>query len=257
MELSLLDSIILGAVEGFTEFLPVSSTGHMIVVSELLGLPNSEFLKSFEIAIQLSAIFAVLFLYKKPLAKFDGLWLKLAIAFIPTGVAGFLFYKAIRELFTSATVAYMFIIGGVIFILFEYFYYKEEKVKIHNLEEISYKDAFIIGLFQVLALIPGTSRSGASIIGALTLRVNRKTSAEFSFLLAIPTMVVATAYDLYKNFSELHFDNLAILGSGFIFSFIFAVISIKLFLKLLENFTFVIFGVYRIIFGILLLFFIS
>lgn len=253
--MTIFDAIWLGIIEGITEFIPVSSTGHLIVLSELLGLEQNSVNKAFEVIIQLAAIMALVFIYPSKFTfKHINLWLKIALAFIPIGITGLIFSEQVKNLFSIEIVAYMFIIGGIVFLIIEKFY-DENKKHISNVEDVSFKQAFYIGLAQIFALIPGTSRAGASIIGAMLVGFNRKASAEFSFLLAVPVMVATTFYDVYKNYEDIiqdgNFLNLAI---GFIVSFIVAFIVIKIFLKFLEKFTFVAFGIYRILFGILILF---
>jgi undecaprenyl-diphosphatase len=185
--------------------------------------------------------------------KHFDLWTKVFIAFLPIAVLGYTFSEQVKAMFNIEIVAWMFIIGGIIFLIVEKFY-KEDETHTLDVENVTYKQALWIGIAQIFALIPGTSRAGASIIGAMLVGLNRKTSAEFSFLLAFPVMCATTAYDLLKHYEELfitsNFINLAV---GFIISFIVAFLTIKLFLKFLESFTFVAFGVYRILFGILLL----
>ncbi|MFV7791102.1 undecaprenyl-diphosphate phosphatase [Aliarcobacter lanthieri] len=252
--MTIFDAIWLGIIEGITEFIPVSSTGHLIVLSELLGLEQNSVNKAFEVIIQLAAIMALVFIYPSKFTfKHINLWLKIALAFIPIGITGFIFSEQVKNLFSIEIVAYMFIIGGIVFLIVEKFY-DENKKHISDVEDVSFKQAFYIGLAQIFALIPGTSRAGASIIGAMLVGFNRKASAEFSFLLAVPVMVATTFYDAYKNYEDIiqgsNFLNLAI---GFIVSFIVAFIVIKIFLKFLEKFTFVAFGIYRILFGILIL----
>lgn len=253
--MDLLDAFILGIVEGLTEFLPVSSTGHMILTSSILDINLDEhFWKNFLIIVQLGSILAVLFVFWQRLAQSLEIWFKLAIAFIPTGLAGLLIYPFIKQLFNGYIVAFMLIIGGLVFILIERSY-QGKAYAINSLENISFKKAFFIGIFQALAIIPGTSRSGASIIGGLILGLNRKCAAEFSFLLAIPTMFVATAYDIYKNPHLLSSqDSLFVLLIGFITAFVVAVFVIKIFLNFIARFSFVPFGIYRIFLGILFLF---
>jgi len=247
--LGIVESIILGIVEGITEFLPVSSTGHLILASHIMGIQQTTTHKTFEVAIQLGSILAVVFLYRKRLFQDINLWKKLIIAFIPTGILGFALYKIIKSLFSPYVVAFMLISGGIIFILIEKFY-KNKEYKIKSLDDISYLKAFFIGIFQSLAMIPGTSRSGATIIGGLLLGFDRKTAAEFSFLLAVPTMFVATGYDIFKNYREFQPDNWITLITGFTTAFIFAVISIKFLLNFLKNHSFIPFGIYRIVLGI-------
>jgi undecaprenyl-diphosphatase len=251
--MDIIQAVILGIVEGLTEFLPVSSTGHLIVVSEWLGIVQNEVNTSFEIVIQLAAILAVVANYKDKftLNKID-LWLKVTLAFIPIAAIGFLFSSQIKALFSVNVVAIMFIIGGIAFLILEYFY-QESNASTKDVEEVSYKQAAVIGLAQVLAVIPGTSRAGSTIVGALLVGLNRKASAEFSFLLALPVMVAACGYELLKHHKEFSESNLIVLGIGFITAFIVAYFVMKLFIRFLEKFTFVAFGIYRIIFGLFLL----
>jgi len=252
--MTIFDSIILGIIEGFTEFLPISSTGHLIIASKFLGIDESSVNKAFQVIIQFSAILAVFFNYKDKfkISKFS-LWIKVFLAFIPIGSVGFLFSHQIKELFSINIVAIMFIVGGIIFILVEKFALHVEKETIDDVEKVSLKQAMLIGFTQIFALIPGTSRAGSTIIGALLVGLSRRASAEFSFLLAFPVMSAVTAYDLLKHYHEFTGANLLNLGIGFIVSFLVAFLTIKLFLKFLDKFTFIPFGIYRIIFGIYLL----
>jgi len=252
--MTIFDSIILGMIEGFTEFLPISSTGHLIVASEFLGINQTGVTKAYEMIIQFSAILAVMFNYKEKftLQKIE-LWKKVFIAFLPIGVVGFLLSSQIKELFSIEIVAVMFIIGGIVFLIVEKFFIKDENNLIDDVEKISLKQSLIIGFAQVFALIPGTSRAGSTIIGALMLGISRKASAEFSFLLAFPVMSAVTGYDLLKHYKEFSDTNLLTLGIGFIVSFIVAYLTIKLFMAFLDRFTFVAFGIYRILFGMILL----
>lgn len=252
--MTIFDSILLGIIEGFTEFLPISSTGHLIVASHFLGIDQTAITKAYEVIIQFAAILAVFFTYREKFTfkKID-LWVKVFLAFIPIGAIGFLFSTQIKELFSIQVVAGMFVVGGVIFLIVEKFFIKNEHELIDDVESITLKQSLIIGLAQVFALIPGTSRAGSTIVGALLVGLSRKASAEFSFLLAFPVMSGVTAYDLLKHYSEFTSANLLTLSIGFIASFIVAYITIQLFLKFLEKFTFVAFGIYRIIFGVILL----
>ncbi len=252
--MSIFDSILLGVIEGFTEFLPISSTGHLIVASHFLGIDQTSVTKAYEVIIQFAAILAVIFNYKEKftLRKID-LWSKVFLAFLPIGVVGFLFSHQIKELFSITVVAIMFIVGGVIFVLVEKFFIPQEKSMIEDVEAVSFKQAIIIGVAQVFALVPGTSRAGSTIIGALLVGLSRRASAEFSFLLAFPVMGAVTAYDLLKHYKEFSDANLLTLGIGFFVAFGVAYLTIKLFLKFLEKFTFLFFGIYRIIFGVVLL----
>ncbi|WP_455757014.1 undecaprenyl-diphosphate phosphatase [Sulfurimonas sp.] len=252
--MTIFDSIILGVIEGFTEFLPISSTGHLIVASEFLGIDQTNVTKAYEVIIQFAAIFAVFFNYKEKftIKKID-LWTKVFLAFLPIGTVGYIFSSQIKELFSIEVVAIMFIIGGVIFLVVEKFFIPNETRMIDDVEKVTYKQALIIGFAQIFALIPGTSRAGSTIIGALLVGLNRRASAEFSFLLAFPVMSAVTGYDLLKHYHEFSDANLITLAVGFVVSFFVAYLTIKLFLAFLEKFTFVAFGIYRIIFGVLLL----
>ncbi len=251
--MSILESIILGIIEGFTEFLPISSTGHMIIASDLMDIQQINMTSAFEVIIQFSAILAVVFNYKDKftLQKIE-LWKKIVLAFIPIGAVGFVFASTIKAMFVPSIVAFAFIIGGIIFLVVEKFYKNEEHL-IDDVEKVSYTQAFYIGLAQVAALIPGASRAGASIIGAMLVGLNRKASAEFSFLLALPVMCATTGYDLVKHYHEFVGANFIVLAVGFITSFIVAYLTMKLFIEFLSRFTFVAFGIYRIIVGVLLL----
>ncbi|HEB87278.1 MAG TPA: undecaprenyl-diphosphate phosphatase [Gammaproteobacteria bacterium] len=252
--MTVFDSIILGIIEGFTEFLPISSTGHMIVASQFLGIEQTSVTKAYEVIIQFAAILAVFFNYrdKFTLKKID-LWKKVILAFIPIGVVGFVFSHQIKELFSIEIVAIMFIVGGIIFLLVERFFIPNEADLIDDVEKVTFKQSLWIGFAQVFALIPGTSRAGSTIIGALLVGLSRKASAEFSFLLAFPVMSAVTAFDLLKHYHEFSDANLMILGIGFVVAFIVAYLTIKLFLVFLEKSTFVPFGIYRILFGAILL----
>jgi undecaprenyl-diphosphatase len=250
--MNLLDAVILGIIEGITEFLPISSTGHMILLSSLLSIKQDTFTKTFEIAIQLGAILAVISIYKDKLLKNLILWKKLITAFIPTGILGLLLHSCVEKLFSPLVVSIALIFWGIVFIVIELLF-KNKENKIENPEDISYLKAVMIGIFQSLAMIPGTSRSGATIIGGLILGLNRVAATEFSFLLAIPTMCAATGFELLKNFKELSLENFGMLGIGFITAFIFAFISVKWLLKFIKTHTFIPFGIYRIIVGIIFL----
>ncbi len=252
--MTIYDSIILGVIEGFTEFLPISSTGHMIVASKFMGIDQTSVTKAYEVIIQFAAILAVIFNYKEKftLEKIE-LWKKVFLAFLPIGVVGFIFSHQIKELFSINIVAIMFIVGGIIFLIVEKFYIPNEEHLTDDVEAVTYKQSMWIGIAQVFALIPGTSRAGSTIIGALLVGMSRKASAEFSFLLAFPVMSAVTAHDIVKYYHDFSGANLEVLIVGFVVAFIVAYLTIKLFLAFLEKFTFVAFGVYRIIFGTFLL----
>jgi len=251
--MDIFQAIIIGIIEGFTEFLPISSTGHMIVASKFLGISQDSVTTAYEVIIQFAAIMAVMLVYrdKISLEKIE-LWQKLLVAFLPLAIVGFIFKDHIKALFNVQTVAIMFIIGGVIFLVVEKFY-KEKESHTTDVEAVTYKQALLVGLAQIFSLIPGTSRAGATIIGGMLLKMDRKTSAEFSFLLAIPVMGAVTGYDLLKHYQEFADANWMAFSLGFITAFVVAYATIKLFLVFLQRFTFVAFGIYRIIFGVLLL----
>jgi len=248
-----IDAVILGIIEGLTEFLPVSSTGHLIVASQWLGVAQTDNNKAFEVIIQLAAILAVAANYRDKLRpEYFSLWLKLALAFVPVGVVGLLFHQQIKSLFSVPVVAVMFIIGGVVFLLIEYLQ-RDRVPEVCEVEQVSYRQALWIGIAQVFALIPGTSRAGSTIVGALLVGLSRKASAEFSFLLAVPVMLAASGFDLLKNYREFSSADMGSLLVGFVVSFVVAYFVMRVFIRFLEKFTFVAFGVYRILFGILLL----
>lgn len=249
--MTIFQSIILGIVEGVTEFLPISSTGHLILTSKLFGIADSDFTKSFEIAIQFGAILAVIALYWQKVFLNKEIWQKVLVAFLPTAVLGFIFYKILKQflLSSSTIVLWSLFLGGVALIFFELWHVKRDTGL--QTEKISYKKAFLIGVAQSLAIIPGVSRAGATIVGGLLMGINRKTIVEFSFLLAVPTLAAATAYDLYKSAGSFSFDQVHLLIVGFIVSFIVAILSIKWLLNFIKSHTFIPFGVYRIIVAVL------
>ncbi|MGB3385164.1 MAG: undecaprenyl-diphosphate phosphatase [Marinomonas sp.] len=253
--MDVVQSLILGVVEGITEFLPISSTGHLIVVSQWLGLEQTDTNKAYEVIIQLAAILAVVANYRERFTfKHTALWLKVALSFIPVGIVGLLFHEQIKSIFSVPVVAIMFIVGGVVFLITEKVI-KNKAPLVEELDDITFKQAFLIGVAQVFALIPGTSRAGSTIVGALLVGLSRKASAEFSFLLALPVMVAASGLDLISNYKVFSGENLTVLLVGFVTAFISAFIVMKLFMVFLQRFTFVSFGWYRIVFGIGLLFF--
>lgn len=252
--MNILHSIVLGIVEGITEFLPISSTGHLIIAGRLLHLPETALLKSFDIIIQLGAILAIVVLYWKTLWKMETIK-KLIVAFIPTGVIGLVLYKVVKTylLESLSLVSWMLLIGGIVLIAFEYWYGKRNNEEAS--EEVSYKQAFYIGLFQALAIVPGVSRSAATIVGGLSLGLKRSTIVEFSFLLAVPTMLAATVLDLYKNSSAFSVHDIGILSVGFVTAFVIAMGSIVFLLRYIRKHTFKPFGVYRIMVAIACLLF--
>lgn len=252
--MTIFESIILGIVEGLSEFLPVSSTGHLILASALLKIRQTDAHKVFEVTIQSGAILAVACIYRKQLASRSDLLLKICAAFLPTGILGYLLYKTVKSFFQPSTVSFMLIAGGIAFLVIER-HLKNRPAAGEGLQDISYRKAFTIGMIQSLSMIPGVSRSGATIMGGLLVGMDRKAAAEFSFLLALPTMLAATAYDIYKNFGVFSFDDWQNILAGFTTSFIFAVIGIKALLKFITSNTFVPFGLYRIAAGVLFLLF--
>lgn len=247
-------AIILGVTEGLTEFLPISSTGHMILVSHFLHVIDSVTLTTFEIVVQLGAILAVILSYHKKLFKLE-IIKKLTVAFIPTGIAGVIIFPYIKHLLQNPKlVAITLTLGGIVILLVERKYKKYlERGSVNESSEISYKQAIILGCFQVLAIIPGVSRSGAIIVGGLLQKLSRKALVEFSFLLAVPTMIVATLYTLIKKHSELSAQSLSPIIIGTIVSFFVAFLVIRLALTYIRKHSFEVFGWYRIVIGIILL----
>lgn len=248
--MDLLRAFILGVVEGLTEFLPVSSTGHLILASKLLGVSQDSFTKSFEIAIQLGAILAVVYLYFERLTTDFEALKRVIIAFIPTGLIGFLLYKVVKNflLGNDMVVVASLILGGLVLLFIDRV--MVGFVKIDDVKNLSYVKAMVIGLFQSIAMIPGVSRSASTIIGGMFVGLTRKSATEFSFLLAIPTMVTATFYDLYKSAGSFSLSNWQALIVGFVTSFVTAFFAVKWFISYVSNNNFVPFGVYRIILGI-------
>jgi len=251
---SIIQSIILGIVEGFTEFLPISSTAHLILASHLLKIVETEFLKTFEISIQLGAIAAVVFLYRDKIFRDWNLNKKIIAAFIPTGIIGLALYKIVKNVFlvNPAISAYALLIGGIFIIIFERMY-KPERAVVADLSVISYKKSIWIGICQSLAIIPGVSRAAATIIGGMIMGVERRVIVEFSFLLAIPTMAAATGLDLLKSYKLFTGADVIALGVGFVVSFIAAKLAVEFLLKFIKSHNFMAFGIYRIIVGILFL----
>jgi undecaprenyl-diphosphatase len=253
--MSIFDSIILAIVEGVTEFLPISSTGHMIMASKVMNI-DSEFVKTFEISIQLGAIMAIVLMYAKRFLQSFTIYLKLGVAFIPTGIVGFLAYKTIKMyLFNPYVVGFALVIGGIILVLIDKKVVARES-KTLDLESISYKRSFFIGLIQCISMIPGVSRAAATIIGGVFNGLNKKQAMEFSFLLAVPTMFAATGYELIKTPIVFSSNEYLLLGIGLVIAFITAWAAVKIFIKLVENYGFKYFGYYRIVIGLLFLLFI-
>jgi len=247
-----LHALILGIIEGVSEFLPISSTGHLILASHLLHLKQTDFHKSFEIAIQLGAILSVVVLYWRALLVNFEILKRVITAFIPTALLGFIFYKIIKRVLlgSNTVVLCSLLIGGIFLILFE-LWHREKESASEELSDISYSKSFMIGLCQAVAMIPGVSRSAATIIGGLILGIKRKTTVEFSFLLSVPTMVAATGFDLIKSGGHFSLEEFNLLMMGFITSFIVALLSIKWLIHFIKNHTFITFGIYRILISLL------
>lgn len=253
-----LQALILGIIEGLTEFLPVSSTGHLIIGSTLLGLNTTDqFVQLFIVAIQLGTILSVIVLYFKRFLKSVDFYIRLIVAFIPAAILGVLFSKKIDEFLGSITVvAVALIIGGIVLLFIDKVFKNPRQ---ENADKVPYPKAFIIGIWQCLAMIPGVSRSAASIIGGMQQKLTKKAAAEFSFFLAVPTMFGATAkklFDFYKQGYRVSSHELGLLGVGNVVGFIVAIIAIKSFINFVSKHGFQAFGVYRIIVGIVILVFI-
>jgi undecaprenyl-diphosphatase len=257
----LIKALILGIVEGLTEFLPISSTGHLILVGDLLNF-NDEKGMVFAIVIQLGAILAVCWEYRTKIINVlagigsnedsNRFMLNLFIAFLPAAILGLLFISIIKQyLFHPIPVAIALIVGGILILWAER---REHVVDVDRVEDMDWKHALKVGLMQCLALIPGTSRSGATIIGGLFFGLSRKAATEFSFFLAIPIMFAATFYDVFKHREFLHFDDVGMFSIGFVASFISALLAVRGLLRFISNHDFTVFAWYRIIFGIIILF---
>lgn len=249
--ISTLHAAILGIVEGATEFLPVSSTGHLILASSLLNIPESEFLKTFEISIQLGAIAAVVVMYPRRLLADLETQKRVMAAFIPTAVVGFFLYKLIKTylLGSALTVVWMMGIGGVAIIAFERWKSrkaKSESAQISDIARLSYFQAVLIGLAQAVAVVPGVSRSAATIVGGMALGVARATIVEFSFLLAVPTIGAAVIYDIYKSGAVIPEGGWLSLAIGFATAFAVALASIRFLIRTVSSGTLVPFGYYRV-----------
>jgi len=273
--MSFLDSIVLGVIEGITEFLPISSTGHLILAGHILGLDSTDFVKSFEITIQLGAILAVVVLFWRRLFLSKKVFLLVSAAFIPTAIIGFILYKIIKNVLLGSNVVVLsaLAIGGFILIVFEMWVERrrennlkyalrnsigirvprfniEQKDPIVRIEDMGYGRAIGVGLFQALAVIPGVSRSAATIVGGILLRMSRVAIVEFSFLLAVPTMLAATGYDLLKSGASFSGNEFSVLFVGFVVSFVVAFGAVKWLIGFIKNHSFIGFGVYRIVLAI-------
>ncbi len=257
----MLEAVILGIVEGITEFLPISSTGHLILAGDLLGF-TSDMAKTFEVFIQLGAILAVVWLFRDKLSssikgigteKTNRFLLNLLIAFLPAAFFGLLLHSFIKHhLFNPVTVAIALIVGGIVIFIIEKVV---KKPIVMDVDDVSLKQALGIGMAQTLSLLPGVSRAGATIMGAMCFGLERKAATEFSFFLAIPTMFAATSYDLLKNLHNLSMNDFPIFAVGFLVSFFSALLVIKAFLGFVTKHNFNSFAVYRIVFGSIVLFY--
>jgi undecaprenyl-diphosphatase len=254
--MSIIDAILTAIVEGLTEFLPISSTGHMILLNSLLGNGEDEFTKTFEVVIQLGAIMAIVLLYaKRFIFQFD-IYGKLLVAFLPAAALGFLLHDFIKErLFNHWVVATSLIVGGIVLILLDKWMAKGTEQTADELTNISYKHSFFIGCFQCISMVPGVSRAAATIIGGMFNGLSKKSAAEFSFLLAIPTMFAASGYDLLKFEGSITGEQWTTIAIGFVVAFITAIFAVKWFVKLLDKHGFAGFGWYRIAIGVLFLLF--
>ena len=254
--MTIVQSIIIAIVEGVTEFIPISSTGHMIIAEKLLKMTDDEFTKAFTVAIQLGAILAVVVLYWKKFFDFSRwqFYVKLIVGVIPAVILGFLFSKKIDALLDSSlTVAISMLLGGIVLVFIDKAF---KRPLIHDEKRVSYVNSFIIGIWQCLAMIPGVSRSAASIIGGMQQKLSRSAAAEFSFFLAVPTMLAATVYKLYKYTKEngaFTSEQIKLLAIGNVIAFVVALIAIRFFINFLKRHGFRVWGIYRIIVGLALL----
>lgn len=246
-----LQTIILAIIEGLTEFIPVSSTGHLILAQHFLNIPVTEFTKSFEIIIQLAAILAVIWMYRQKILMSTKLWKNIIFAFLPTGIIGFVLYKLIKSYLLGnvmVTVVSLFV-GGIALLIFDRASKKLTRDKLIN--DLSPKKSAVVGLFQTLSVVPGVSRSAASIIGGLVAGLTRQEAVEFSFFLAIPTMIAASGYDLLKSGFSFTSQEFLILGLGCIFSFASSALAIKFFMDFIKKHDFAYFAIYRIILSVI------
>lgn len=253
--MTIIEAIIIGIIEGITEFLPISSTGHMILAAAVLKIHQSEFLKTFQISIQIGAILAIVSIYLKRFFRGFDIYVKLFFAFLPTGIIGIIAYPFIKQfLFNPFVVSVALIIGGIIIILIDKQIIKR-KSSYKEIEDISIKNSVYIGLIQCLSMIPGVSRAAATIVGGVFNGFDKRQATEFSFLLAVPTMIAAAAYDILKTPAVFNKHEIIILIIGLSIAFISAWIAVKAFLAIITKFGFAYFGWYRILIGLLFLFF--
>lgn len=253
--MTIIQSIILGIVEGFTEFLPISSTAHMEFAARILQIADSDFLKSFEIIIQFGAILAVVAVYGSLIWKYRTEWKKFAAAFVPTALVGFALYKIIKTVFLgdTALAAIMLVLGGLLIFIFDRKLGQRAQGSGTTVETMTYRQAALVGLAQSIAVVPGVSRSGATIYGGLFAGISREAIIDFSFILAVPTMLEATGYDLLKNASGFSGGDFSLLAVGFVAAFLSALVAIRFFISYAKRNEFTAFGVYRILAGVLFL----
>jgi len=251
--LDYLSAIILAVVEGLTEFLPVSSTGHLILAATLLGLQQTAFVKSFELALEFGSILAVVVLYWRLFLNFEILK-RLVVAFIPTGIVGLLIYRIFKEVLlgNEHVVLWALLLGGIFIIAFEWRY--KERSEIGDIAKIPYVHCLLIGICQSISVVPGVSRSAPTIMAGLALGMKRQTIVLFSFLLAVPTMVAASGFDLLMSYSEFSSGQIDFLAVGFVVSFLVALPALKYFLEYVKKNNFIPFGVYRILLVVLFFF---
>lgn len=247
-----IQAIILSIVEGITEFLPISSTGHLVLTAELLKIHQTDFVKSFEVIIQLGAILAVIALYWKRLLQSKALWMRLGVAFIPTAIIGLVFYKIIKEVLLGnpQVTLWALFLGGIALIAIEKFY-KEQPHHLDSVDKLPLKKAALIGVIQSVSMVPGVSRAAATIFGGLFMGLKRKAAVEFSFLLAIPTMAAATGLDIIKSDFSYTGVEWGLIAVGLVGSFLTALFAVKYFVKYVEHHGFIAFGIYRIILALL------
>ena len=251
--LSIAQSVILGIVEGITEFLPVSSTAHLVLASHAMRLAETEFLKSFQIIIQFGAILSVVVLYWKKFLNWE-VFKKLVVAFIPTGIIGLTVYKVLKSylLGNLHVILLSLLIGGIVLIVFERYSRGTDNDDV-DFSEITYRKALLIGLWQSVAIVPGVSRAAATIVGGMIVGVSKRTIVEFSFMLAVPTMLAASGLELLKNHAAIS-ENVPALAVGFVVSFVMAVAAIKSFLAYVKKRDFRAFGWYRVVLAVVYFF---
>ncbi len=251
MELTLLQSFLLGCVEGLTEFLPVSSTAHLIMTSQILGVGQTAFMKSFEIIIQLGSILAVVVLYWRHFLD-RAVLMRLFVAFVPTAVIGLVLYNIVKTVFMEnyGLIVTTLLVGGVVLIVFEK-WHTEKDDALADIKNLPYKTCVLVGVFQSLAMVPGVSRSAATVEGGLLLGMRRGAIVRVSFLLAVPTMVAATGLDVVKNMASFSTDHVMVIAVGFVTAFVMAIVAMRSFLAYVKNHSFTAFGIYRIVIALI------